>query len=436
MDVDIIKNRIYSLVESSSLHMMELLKVTNIRLTDEIDSAAITCDVYPELLLNEKFIEEYCKTDEHLLMLIMHELYHIILGHTRLFKKHTEIDNIAFDAIINAMLCRMFPEDKYTSFFEGINSDESFPGCILRPVGDKTPPLFIPLLKLLYLTDTGTYYEVYEMIATQLEDMLNDGHYILIGDHSDKDLKNPSFSKAINDIIAKWPRKYTIEGRDLGGELTEKEMRFEKAEKDAYKKMKRLLKKAGVIDEYTYSKKVTYKYENMDVTTFMPNYRDRTLLGRQMLYGNPCLYTKEEKNIKMSRDSKLRTLVYLDVSGSVVGEINRFAPLLLKPYKKHECELYVFSTKVAQTTYKDFREGKYESTGGTDINCIFNHYFGLPKKKQTKKILILTDGFTGRANSEYFDLIKRNKIEIYCGLFGSYIKSDLSNIVKYFEEFN
>ena len=38
-------------------------------------------------------------------LLILHELYHVILGHTRLFSRVSPIDNIVFDAVINSMLC-------------------------------------------------------------------------------------------------------------------------------------------------------------------------------------------------------------------------------------------------------------------------------------------------------------------------------------------
>ena len=165
-DVDDIKRRIFSVLPTSSLHMIEFLKLMDIKLVDkEVDSAAVTCSSKPELLLNRNFIDTYCKTDEHLFMLVMHELYHIILGHTHLFKRHTSIDNIAFDAVINAMLCRMFPDEEYVSFFTSINSDETFPGCILRPIGKKTPPKYVPILKNLYYTNTGTYFEVYECLG-------------------------------------------------------------------------------------------------------------------------------------------------------------------------------------------------------------------------------------------------------------------------------
>ena len=64
--------------------------------------------------------------------------------------------------MLGAILCRMFLGEEYVSFFTSINSDETFPGCIHRPIGNKTPLKYIPILKNLYYTNTGTYFEVYE----------------------------------------------------------------------------------------------------------------------------------------------------------------------------------------------------------------------------------------------------------------------------------
>ncbi len=439
-DIDDIKKRLFSVIPTSSLHMMEFLKLMDIRFVEkETSSAAVTCTSRPELLLNKSFVDTYCKTDEHLFMLIMHELYHIILGHTHLFKRHTEIDNIAFDAVINAILCRMFPEEEYVSFFKNINSDISFPGCILRPIGNNTPRKFIPMLKNLYFTNTGTYFEAYECISNELEKLLKDGQikYVLLGNHSDKndDMSNPLLKKMLDRVIAKWPREMTINGRDLGGQLMDKTIEFEKAERIAQNKMKRLLRKSGVIQGSVFKRKVSVQCLKEDAVTTIPDYKDRTLLTKSIIYQQPLLYNSSLMNTKVTNDSNIQTMVYLDVSGSVVTDINHFAPLLLKPYKNKECLLFAFSTIVVPVSYKDFREGKYKSTGGTSLDCIFEHYFSLPKKKQTKKILILTDGYTGKARDEYYQRIKEQRIEVYCGLFGTYIKDDMSNVAKYFEEF-
>ena len=437
-----IKERLFSVIPTSSLHMIEFLKLMNIRLVDdkETETAAVTCTSRPELLLNKQFIDKYCKTDEHLFMLVMHELYHIVLGHTQLFKRHTMIDNIAFDAIINATLCRNFPGDEYTSFFKGTNTDESFPGCILRPIGDKTPAKYIPILKRLYYTETGTYYEVYECIAQEMKDAIKNGKskFVLLGNHNDDndDMTNPLLNEMFDDIVSEWPDGSMKDKRTLGGELEDKKTEIAKAERRKEIKMRRLLLKAGVLNGNVSKSAVSIQPTQEEVTSFVPDYKDRTLLAKSITYGQPLLYNSSLNNYKAVRESNIQTLVYLDVSGSVENDIKKIIPLLLRPYKNKECALFVFSTVVAPVSYKDFIEGKYKSTGRTHIDCIFEHYFSLPKKTRNKKILVLTDGYTGKVKDEYCRKIKEDKIEIYCGLFGhSTTKCYVSNIAKYFEEF-
>ena len=63
----------------------------------------------------------------------MHELWHVILAHTRLYPRPTGAHNIAFDAVINAGLAREFPGPEYRGFFEAVNPAETFPGLLLRP---------------------------------------------------------------------------------------------------------------------------------------------------------------------------------------------------------------------------------------------------------------------------------------------------------------
>ena len=63
----------------------------------------------------------------------MHELWHVLLGHTTLYARPTAAHNIAFDAIINAGLARQHPEAAYRGFFESLNPVDSFPGLLLRP---------------------------------------------------------------------------------------------------------------------------------------------------------------------------------------------------------------------------------------------------------------------------------------------------------------
>ena len=96
-------------------------------------TAAVTCRGRARMLVNPDFVAEHCVRDEHLFLLVMHELWHVLLGHTTLYARPTEAHNIAFDAIINAGLARQHPEAAYRGFFEALNPVDSFPGLLLRP---------------------------------------------------------------------------------------------------------------------------------------------------------------------------------------------------------------------------------------------------------------------------------------------------------------
>ena len=75
-----------------------------------MSAAAVECRAQPRLLVNPEFVAAHANTPEKLLMLVMHELHHFLLGHTTLFARTTMVQNFVFDAVINGLICRMFPE--------------------------------------------------------------------------------------------------------------------------------------------------------------------------------------------------------------------------------------------------------------------------------------------------------------------------------------
>ncbi len=85
------------------------------------------------MLVNPEFVAAHCRSDEHLSMLVLHELYHVLLGHTRLYPRVTSAQNWAFDCIINAQLCRLFPQPRFTSFFAQFVAGDGGPGDLLAP---------------------------------------------------------------------------------------------------------------------------------------------------------------------------------------------------------------------------------------------------------------------------------------------------------------
>lgn len=466
MDEKTVKRRLLSLLPAASLHMNEFLALTSIRFVKGnsiTETACVTNEANPTLYLNEDFLNAYCQSDEHLLMLLMHELYHIVLGHTCLFKKTGLVDNIAFDAIINAVLCRSFKEERYVSFFTSVNSDDSPIGALLRPIGEKTPESYKPLLKKLYQNNTTTYYELYQkirkfIVERELVVISNGGRreegreeekegekeggetsspFILLGGHKEEKA-NPLLGKAAEEVVR---REYLShfsygEGRDLDGEMSEFVAKMDETPfKTQVAKMKRLIRKA--LARQDGGKKYVKAFDNYiyDGKGTIPNFKDRTALAKMSLGMKPLLYKKPYSMKRYQESPCGKSLVYLDVSGSVTDEIGKLFYLLRAPYQRKECDLYGFSTMVSEIKYGDFKKGRYETTGGTSIDCIMDHFFSLPKEKRGKRILILTDGFTGQITERHRKLLEKEKVSLYCGFFGTYLLDYLEDDLTYYETF-
>ena len=134
-----LSDRILDCFPSGTYALSALLRLLDVMETRDVETAAVECHFQPRLLVNPDFVDAWAATPEKLLMLVMHELHHVLLGHTRLFPRLTRVDNLVFDAIINALLCRMFPAPEHTAFFTDFYDEGHFPACLLRPPSAWTP---------------------------------------------------------------------------------------------------------------------------------------------------------------------------------------------------------------------------------------------------------------------------------------------------------
>ena len=198
-----------------------LLSLAEIVETTSVATAAVECALRPRFLINPEWVAQHAQTPEKLVMLTMHELHHVVLGHTRLFARATPMDNLVFDAVINSMLCQLFPERPYQALLTDIYSENKFPECFLRPTNVWTngvqitvPPVLMqpehqhlaPLYKKLYTPEGATYEELREAFRGAI----SDEQFVqvqLLGDHSDE---NPSSDQAPNDVA------YAVGGKASG----------------------------------------------------------------------------------------------------------------------------------------------------------------------------------------------------------------------------
>ena len=235
-----IAERILDAFPSGSYGLLALLRLLDTVETDEVETAAVECTSMPRLLINPQFVEAHAATSERLLMLVMHELHHVLLGHTRLFPRLTPADNLIFDAVINALLCRMFPKPEHTSFFTDFYSDAHFPECLLRPPAGWHPssPAPVPpalegkdmrrvqaVYRALYSETGASYQELYNSLRRWLPPT---GGIRLIGSHGDElpELEGLVF-ETVRSIVEHWPQPPDpIRGRSWNDLLRLESVRF------------------------------------------------------------------------------------------------------------------------------------------------------------------------------------------------------------------
>ena len=224
-----IRERIFNVLPAATYQMEKLFGLFDIEFSEETQTACVECRATPRLLLNKAFLDEYCRDDGDLFLLILHELYHVILGHTRLFPRGSPIDNIVFDAVINSMLCRTVGRTVGTRLFTRINSYDSLPERLLRPPPG-WPDDFKDALAALPLDEqriTGllygeaepseiTYRDIYELLCKELAGC-KVPKVLLLGWHGPDQNEDGLLKEAVRHIVEGWPPPpFRISGRDEG----------------------------------------------------------------------------------------------------------------------------------------------------------------------------------------------------------------------------
>ncbi len=67
--------RLVACLPAATFEMETLCRLAGIKASRDIPSAAVECTYRPRLLLNPDFVGKYCERDEHLFLLVMHELF-------------------------------------------------------------------------------------------------------------------------------------------------------------------------------------------------------------------------------------------------------------------------------------------------------------------------------------------------------------------------
>lgn len=385
---------IEDLAEENAIACRALFRITEIEFTTDVPTLAVSLSERPTLRINQKFLQENAKSEDDVKCLLLHEFLHVMLLHTEKYQLSNLLLNIALDAIINSIIHRVYGS-RFSGFFNRLYTGTGI-DCLLRP-----PNPAINSSKEINLEEI--HYEIYagKYAADDLFELLEYLHHknligncqgiTLIGNHEGGEQNiSPQNSELLNEILK------SMDGTGIWNKANARGISFNSGEDTAQvKKQKitqwrkstwKILKKCLLPDNRE-------KTEIRPDTSMMPILNSRNRRAFTLLETSSIIPFCPIPSYRI-KPRKLAT-IYLDVSGSMSGELEQIATLISSFREFIRFPIYVFSNEVKTATLKG---GKlfYNTTGGTSISCVFEHI----KKNKVPKSVIITDGYTESITSE------------------------------------
>ena len=396
-------------VEENPLACQGILSVARLVFTTEVPTLAVTlCDDPPLLLVNPDFIAEHVKSEDDLRAALLHEFLHVLLGHTKLFKKNDPATNLALDAVINHIVQRELGDeagDFFRRFYQP-TSDED-PLWLLRPhaPGDIRPKdadaarcaethYYAPhagynwnKAMIIHMVRRGL--SCAKVLADDVLDLFDSldivlrGEILFLGGHEEKDDMHPAnrarlerlLKELDGDGIFRRPSDHGVGPPPAAGEW---------AAADPHRQWRvtthKILRRMLVPDRRS-------RPVNDGVVSYclpVATSRDRRAALRWLW--NPILPEFEWSADRLKPGGRVN--VYLDVSGSMNEELNLLTGLLWKFRSWIRSPFHAFSNGVYPARIV---AGKLQTdtTGGTCFNDVLVHIL----EKRPGKSLIITDGY-------------------------------------------
>jgi len=404
----ILQERVWNAFPVAQPAFAKLLSLLDFEVTRDVPTAAVSLGHRSRLRINPDFAAKHCGDDPALVMLVMHELFHVVLGHTRLYERCSPTQNLAFDAVINAQLCLLFPHPEWTRLFRDLYGPQDQPCFLLRPPeGWRTPAerwlrgSAGTLHRRLYTDESLSYEDLFRLLEDAAGGEVPAG---LLGSHGagPGEAVDPDLLAEIREIIAEWPEIRQRSGRDQGGQ--ERAFRVEGRERrrSAVAVLRQALR--TLRDQNADG---TGKLHSSAATTpsILPHRTsgDRRAAVQEACGDEPLLYTGDLPRRAYRRGERVH--VYLDVSGSMDALIGPLYTALAQLTAWMTPALHLFSTTVKDITQEELKRGKGATTGGTDISVVTAHMV----KTGVRRALVVTDGWVGKVPAEHGRELARRK---------------------------
>jgi hypothetical protein len=423
-----IADRLLNAYPSSAYGLPALLQLAEVVETTDVPSARVECRMRPRLLINPEFVAKHANTSEKLVMLILHELHHVILGHTRLHDRQSRLDNLVFDAVINAMLCWMFPERSMRALFTDFYDQHDPLQCFLRPPPDWSPSDYGPppaalasaersnlacLHQRLYSQQSVGYDELRRALQSHGVEHDLPEHVVLLGDHrprgegssSDGQLerRSPELLEQVRRIGVSLP---TPPNSQIGRSMAD----WLHSIKVLPSRPSRRSRLRSLLCRIAGRGGTTFRSGSADHVSMIETPVPRMDRRSSVLHGlglRPILYQHALPSPRLGRGGE-RVHIYLDVSGSMNTVLEPLYGAVLDCKHIVHASIHLFSTMVHDIEIAELAKGLCVSTGGTSIECVASHI----DKHRIARAVMVTDGHVGQPSVTSLAVLKRCRLGV------------------------
>jgi len=391
------------LIEENPFAVRAALRVLALDFTEDVKTLAVSCEERPVLKVNLSFLAEQCRNEVEVKSVILHEFLHVLLRHTDTARPVTPARHLATDAVINAMIHRQLGEP-YSDFMSRYYAREEGVRKLLRRPWENE----VWKIQGRYLPRTGAVVNrawsgLYsgELVADDIEEIAEDlaeadpsltdrllgGHDASVWATAVDGLEAPG-AEALERALDRTLRSMNGDGiwrsehgRGIGARVRSAEVAEAEARVDRWCRKTFEILKRNVDPDVTgaLSEDRPFDYVLPVLST-----GDRRAVLRSTW--SPFL---PEATWQSQRSGPLGgAQVYLDVSGSMNGEMPHLVKLLGQLSRYIKRPFWAFSNEVAPARIEGgiLRAG---TTGGTSMACVLEHV----ARTAPPAAVVLTDGY-------------------------------------------
>jgi hypothetical protein len=391
------------LIDDNPFAVRAVLRILEVSFTNSVPTLAVSCEAQPRFLVNPDFISRHCLTEHHVKAVIVHEFLHVLLRHTESVGPLTRARHIAFDAVINAIICRTQGAE-WALFFQTYYAQAEGIAKLLRPPtpseqsefwGNSDPSPINRAWQGLYqgslvADDIAELAE--EVVRSQSKDNSliavggeADAHGDLIGNHDELGGRLPG---AIADALEQAMREMNGAGiwrnQRTGLGHSQALADLEQAAKDPVRQWEKstldVLRRHVLPDPK--ARRTASDTSSIQLPVLSAG--DRRAFVRSLW--DPIL-PQAQWDFTTARKGETAH-VYLDVSGSMNTEMPALIALLARLSGHIRRPFWAFSDEVVPARIK---QGKLvtSTTGGTSMACVLRHVI----ETRPRAAVVITDGF-------------------------------------------